>query len=198
MSSLSEFFDRHASQWDAHERADMGLRLERVILEAQIGPGQQVLDVGCGTGVLIPGLLRAMEGAGAICAIDISAAMLEVAQAKGFPDSVSFKLCAIEDFQLAGQLFDRVLCNAVFPHLANKAAALRRIHSLLRPGGSIVISHPVGRAAVNQVHAASGPEVAQDLVPAPGELRELLTSAGFSEVSVIDEPEFHLAKGYKC
>jgi 2-polyprenyl-3-methyl-5-hydroxy-6-metoxy-1,4-benzoquinol methylase len=157
----------------------------------------RVLDVGTGTGVLIPSLLAAMRGSGAIRAIDVSEGMLSVAQAKGFPGNVSFELADVQEYEPDGGAFDRVMCNAVLPHVTDQARALRRMHGLLRPGGWVVISHPTGREAVNKLHSETGSVVSQDRVPDAAEMRALLEAAGFAEVSVADEPEFYLAKGRK-
>lgn len=195
MISQSEFFDQCADNWDGMERADMSVLVERVVRESCVAPGMRVLDVGTGTGVLIPCLLRAMDGAGEVCAIDISQGMLRVAGSKGFPGIVRLVLADIEEFDLAEGPFDRVMCNAVFPHFTNKPAALRRVYDLLPPGGIVVISHPTGRDAVNKIHREAGSVVAEDRVPTAEKMRSMLEEAGFADVLVIDEPEFYLAKG---
>jgi 2-polyprenyl-3-methyl-5-hydroxy-6-metoxy-1,4-benzoquinol methylase len=177
------------------ERADIRERLDRVVREAGVKPGLRVLDVGTGTGVLIPSLLSALRGSGAVHAIDISPGMLDVARSKGFPAHVSFELKDLLEHEADGGAYDYVMCNAVLPHFSDKARALQRAHTLLRPGGWIVISHPTGRAAVNKVHAQSGATVAQDRVPAASVMRTLLEAAGFERVAVTDEPEFYLALG---
>ncbi len=194
-ASQREFFDGLAARWDSLERADIRERLDRVVREAGLAPGMRVLDVGTGTGVLLPSLLDALRDTGAVCAIDISPGMLGVARAKGFPASVSLELGDVLEHQALAGGYDRVMCNAVLPHFSDKAQALSHIHSLLRPGGRVVVSHPTGRAAVNQVHAGAGPAVAHDRVPAAGEMRALLEGAGFDAVTVTDEPEFYLAQG---
>ncbi len=98
-----EFFDRLAPGWDAAERPDIGERLERVVREAGIAPGMRVLDVGCGTGVIIPFLLNALQGTGGVTAVDISPGMLEVARGKGFPDCVRFVLADVTEADFRGR-----------------------------------------------------------------------------------------------
>jgi len=195
MTSQAEFFDSYADRWDSIERPDIELLLDRVIIEARIAPGMSVLDVGTGTGVIIPGLLKAMAGSGAVHAIDISAGMLRVARAKGFPGNVTFELADIESYACRDCTYDGVICNAVFPHFTDHDLALSRINRMLKPGGVVVISHPTGREAVNEVHREAGSVVADDRVPDPDLMREILERAGFVEVTVTDEPEFYLAIG---
>ncbi|MDD2486693.1 MAG: hypothetical protein PHO05_09150, partial [bacterium] len=63
------FFNNLAERWDAMEREDIGQRLARVVAEAAVHPGQHILDVGTGTGVLIPYLLEAMQEKGHILVV---------------------------------------------------------------------------------------------------------------------------------
>lgn len=192
-----EFFDRLAPGWDAAERPDIGERLERVVREAGIAPGMRVLDVGCGTGVIIPFLLNALQGTGGVTAVDISPGMLEVARGKGFPDCVRFVLADVTEADFADASFDCAVLNAVFPHFEDAAGALANIRRMLVPGGILCISHPVGREAVNRVHREASGVVNGDIVQGPAEMSAILTACGFVSVSVRDEPEFYLALARK-
>ena len=58
MTSQAEFFDSYADKWDSLERVDICEQLDRVVRESGIGPGMDFLDVGTGTGVIIPCLLQ--------------------------------------------------------------------------------------------------------------------------------------------
>ena len=156
-----------------------------------------VLDVGTGTGVLIPCLLRAMNGSGRVHAIDISQGMLVVAGSKGFPHNVYFELADIHELACPDCTYDRVMCNAVFPHFTDKKHALVHIHRMLRPDGLIVISHPTGREAVNKIHSEAGSVVTEDRVPNAENICRMLNEAGFVDIAVTDEPEFYLAIGRK-
>lgn len=197
MINQAEFFDSYADKWDSMERGDICERLDRVVDEVGVAPGMDILDVGTGTGVIIPCLLKAMHGTGSIKAIDISQGMLRVAKNKGFPTNVEFTLADIESYECGDGSYDRVICNAVFPHFSDKRQALTRIYKMLRPGGLIVISHPTGREAVNQIHRESNSIVSEDRVPNPQKMWEMLEEAEFTGVIVTDEPEFYLAIG-KC
>mgnify|MGYP001025898838 CR=1 FL=1 len=191
-----EFFDRLAASWDEKERADISERLARVVALSCLREGHIVLDVGTGTGVLIPHILRAVGERGFVVAIDISREMLRQARQKGFPPNVHLILADMHRAGFQPQVFDRVLCNAVFPHFDDKERALYEAWRVLRPGGLLVISHPIGREAVNRLHAQCQP-VAEDRVPAAAKMYELLTRLGWADAEVIDEPEFYLARARK-
>lgn len=196
-SDRTEFFDSHAPDWDRSEPPDMDQRLRRVVSEARIEPGMDVLDVGTGTGVLIPHLLDATLCQGRVFAIDISGEMLAAARAKSFPDCVEFGQVSMEDFECPESSYQRVMCNAVFPHFSDKIAVLANALRALEPGGMLVISHPKGRDAVNRIHREAGEAVAEDRVPTPEAMARILGEAGFVNLDVIDEPEFYLAKAFK-
>jgi ubiquinone/menaquinone biosynthesis C-methylase UbiE len=194
--SKKEFFDRLAATWDAEERPDISERLARVAALSCLRGGQYVLDVGTGTGVLIPHILRAIGHRGIVVAIDISREMLRQAVSKGFPSNVYFLLADMHRLGIRHETLHRVLCNAVFPHFEHKERALREAWRVLVPGGLLVISHPIGREAVNRLHAQCHP-VAEDRVPTAAKMHELLTRLGWEDVEVIDEPEFYLARARK-
>ncbi len=66
---------------------------------------------------------RIQAETGRIDAIDISPGMLRVAQAKGFPAMVHFTQFALEALTAPLEYYDRVMCNAVFPHFIDNPAA---------------------------------------------------------------------------
>lgn len=192
-----EFFDHQAAEWDAAARPDMPVRLARVVTTAALQPGMRVLDVGTGTGVLIPPLLEAIGPVGCVLALDNSPEMIAVARGKRYAGSVEFLLADIHDSGLADAAFDAVFCNAALPHFVNKPRALREMARLLRPGGLLVISHPIGREAVNRLHRRVSAVVAEDRVPPLERLGEWLAQVGITAETQIDEPEFYLVAGRK-
>jgi ubiquinone/menaquinone biosynthesis C-methylase UbiE len=123
--------------------------------------------------------------------------MLAVAKEKGFPANVAFIEADMENSNLADEQFDRVILNAVFPHFTNKIKALSEAVRVLKPGGSLTISHPIGREAVNNLHRQAGGVVAEDKVPTASLMQQLLKEVGLARVRVIDEPDFYLVIGYR-
>jgi ubiquinone/menaquinone biosynthesis C-methylase UbiE len=191
-----QFFDRVASGWEGEARPDLSHRLARVASLSCLREGLCVLDVGTGTGVLIPYILSAIGPQGMVVAIDISREMLRQVWQKGFPPNVHLVLADMHCAGFQPQAFDRVLCNAVFPHFDDRARALAEAWRVLRPDGLLVISHPIGREAVNRLHAHYH-VVAQDRVPDAAWMHDWLTQLGWSDVKVIDEPEFYLVQAWK-
>ncbi|MHB1455295.1 MAG: class I SAM-dependent methyltransferase [Armatimonadota bacterium] len=193
-----DFFNKHASRWDDLEVEDIGLCLARVVSLSESRQGERILDVGTGTGVLIPHILKVVGSQGSITAVDISPEMIAVAQTKGFPENVEFLQADVQETGLPDNSFNRVICNAAFPHFADKLRALLEMIRMLRPGGTLVISHPIGREAVNNLHRDVSPVVAEDRVPTAGKMREMLEDAGLVNIHVFDEPNFYLASSDKA
>lgn len=191
------FFDHHAATWDADRHPEEDSRLARVVALAEVRPGHTVLDVGTGTGVLIPHLLRAVGPTGTIVAVDLSLGMLEAAREKRFPPNVIFHQADAHQLPFPEAEFDRVICNAVFPHFQDRRQSLREMKRVLRSGGILVVSHPIGREAVNKIHREAGGPVADDRVPGPGEMVALLREAGLTDMLALDEIRFYLVRALK-
>ena len=187
-----EFFDRAAASWDALESADTVPRLREVLARVVVEEGMSVLDVGTGTGVLVPLLLERVGPSGWIVAVDISPRMLEAARAKGFPANVEFVEADAASTPLPAASFHLVVCNATFPHFPDKARALAEMARVLKPGGRLAICHTRSREEVNRLHKEIGGVVARDEIPEEPEMRRLLAGAGFEEIAVRDEESLYL------
>ncbi|RLC93267.1 MAG: ubiquinone biosynthesis protein UbiE, partial [Chloroflexi bacterium] len=83
MNHRRQFFDQAAADWDALEVKETHVRLREIVAELTIAPEAAVLDVGCGTGILLPLLRESVNGDGRIVALDLSGEMLKRALGKG-------------------------------------------------------------------------------------------------------------------
>ena len=188
-----QFFDEAAIEWDASEAEETRTRLQEIVAELRIEPESMVLDVGTGTGVLLPLLLEATDGKGQIVALDFSGEMLTRAQAKGHP--VAYVQGDAQRLPFPAETFAWVICNAVFPHFPNKRCALDEASRVLREGGRLVICHTASRQTINEFHHSVGGVVAHDTIPDEKVMRQMLREAGLGEVRVWDEPDRYLALG---
>lgn len=109
--------------------ADMRDELDFI---AGLTPGS-VLDIGCGPGWL----LSAIDPAWSRHGVETSAAAAAVARAGGEIFVGPFELA---DYGAAS--FDLVVMHHVIEHLDDPVAVIRRVHSLIRPGGSLLIATP--------------------------------------------------------
>jgi ubiquinone/menaquinone biosynthesis C-methylase UbiE len=185
-----QFFDRAAANWDALEVEETHVRLREIVARLGIKSGAAVLDVGCGTGILLPLLRENMNGDGHVVAFDLSVEMLKRASGKGQP--AVYVQGDAQSLPLPEGVFDWVLCNAVFPHFPDKLRALAELRRVLRAGGRLVICHAFKRQAINEFHHSIGGVVARDAIPDEEEMLRLLREAGLVEAQVRDEPDRYL------
>ena len=190
---LQEFFDQLAPTWDNELTSERLTSLGNIVKELGIKPGYRVLDIGSGTGVLLPFLITELGGAGSVLALDFSAQMLVQAQAKSFPPIIAFAQADVLAIPVANNSVDMAICNSAFPHFSDKIRALGEIARVLKNNGRLVICHTMSREMLNHFHQSVGGIVANDLLPDESQLRALLKQAGLRTTHFEDRPERYLA-----
>ena len=126
--------------------------------------GKQVLDVGCGGGILSEAMARA--GASAL-GIDLSQAVLDVAELHALQAGISAAYRNIAAEELAEErpgAFDLVTCMEMLEHVPDPAATLRALAALTKPGGDIVVS-TLNRNALAFAVAIVGAEYVARVLP---------------------------------
>lgn len=155
-----DFFDQAAPQWDAEMiRSDeiIGLILDN----AEIRAGQDILDVACGTGVLIPDYLS--RNVRSVTAIDLSPEMVKIAAEK-FPQKNVTILCGdVETFQ-PQHLFDAIVVYNAFPHFPAPERLIHTLSGLLKPGGRLTVAHGMSRAMIDHCHDSSASKISMGLM----------------------------------
>jgi ubiquinone/menaquinone biosynthesis C-methylase UbiE len=189
---LQEYFDQLAPTWDEELTPERLKCLGNIVKELGIKPGYYVLDIGSGTGVLLPFLIAELGDEGKIVALDFSAEMLDQAQAKNFPPIVGFAQADVLAIPLADNSVDLAICNGVFPHFNDKVKALEEIARVLRNNGRLVICHTMSRTMLNQLHQSVGGVIANDFLPPEFQLRGLIKQAGLKITHFEDSPERYL------
>jgi len=190
------YFNQRATIWDETIAKRDATKLERMAQRLDIKPGSTILDIGTGTGVFLPFLLSETGKKGQIVALDFAEEMLRKAQAKGFNGNVAYLHADVTNIPLGEAIFDIVVCYSSFPHFQDKPRALAEIKRVTKSGGELSICHTSSRAEINQIHRQI-PAVANDIIPDQGEMRLMLSMAGFTDIRIDDSGESYLARARK-
>ena len=191
-----ELFNAVAETWDARCRHDPE-RIEEILDLVPIRAGDAVLDVGTGTGILIPYLRKRVGRRGRITAIDMAENMIRIAERKLGPEKVCYVVGDVCDADLPPCTFDVIVCYSVFPHFEDQRHAVRRLARCLRPGGAIAICHSQGRDHINDLHKTVSPAVAVDHLPEATVVAGYLVDAGCEILTALDTDRLYAVIGRK-
>ncbi len=194
---LKKYFDELAPTWDELITEETRDRIGSIISQLEIRPRYRVLDVGSGTGVLLPFLSACMRDEGAIVAMDISAEMLRQGKRKAIPSIVEFAQADAMAIPLADGSVDIAICYSVFPHFFDKVKALAEMARVLKQSGALVICHTMSRAMINELHHSIGGIVGDHSLPDESELRKQAAEAGLRITCFEDRAERYLVIAHK-
>jgi arsenite methyltransferase len=121
---------------------------DTVLDKAALRPGDSLLDVGTGDGLIAFGALERLGPAGRVIFSDISQDLLDhcrkAADAEGPLDRCGFILAAAESLTgVADASVDVVTTRSVLIYVQDKATALREFYRVLKPGGRVSLSEPI-------------------------------------------------------
>lgn len=185
------FFDRLAPDWDA-ELIRSDEIIGTILDNAEVKQGKDVLDVACGTGVLIEDYLA--RGVSSVTAIDISPEMARIAREK-FPQEKITVLCGDVEETDFGRLFDCVVVYNAFPHFPEPERLIARLASLLNPGGTLTVAHGMSREKIDAHHHGAASRVSNGLMRAE-DLSEIF-SKHLSVTEVISDDRMYQVVGRK-
>ncbi len=167
----------------------------RLIQAANPQPGEHVLDVACGTGIVARSVAPYLGVKGRVIGLDLNPNMLAVARSAAEREgrAIEWKQGRAEKLPFPGGSFDLVVCQFGLNLFSDRHAALTEMRRVLRTGGRVVLSvwqgldrHPfyqtlhdasqrrLGRSAVQHIFSLGDSD----------ELRSLLTDAGFQHVEI--------------
>jgi demethylmenaquinone methyltransferase/2-methoxy-6-polyprenyl-1,4-benzoquinol methylase len=192
--TTKDYFDKAAATWDERFHTQrLSKFLEKLIPQFNIQSGQKVLDVGTGTGVLIPYLTKEVRLEGSVIAIDFSEKMAQKCEVNyGYLKNLTILVGNIEEATFSSEHFDVVVCFGVFPHLSNKEKALQNINRILKMDGKLIIAHSLSSEELKTHHKKASKNIAHDIMLKKTEMIHLLENTGFTVMNIKDEPGCYL------
>ena len=183
-ADVIEFFDRCAPSWDAGLiRSDRKINI--ILDNAGVREGSRVLDVACGTGVLIPDYIR--RGAD-VTGIDISPEMIKLAERKYAGTGVRF-ICGDIETADVGQDFDAIVVYNAFPHFPDPERLITHLSGLLTEGGVLTVAHGMSIEALNRHHRGRASSVSREMLTAE-ELSAVFAPYFEVDTAVSDDEKF--------
>ena len=174
-----------------------------LVKQAGLRAGERVLDGACGTGVVARLAAERVGPKGTVAALDVNAAMLEVARSatRSTGTPIKWYETTVESMPLEDESFDAVLCQLGLQFVTDKAAAAREMTRVVAPGGRILVSVPTPTQffdVLEQAFARHVPAGAPFVrmvfsLDDAAELERLFRAAGLRDVVVRRETkELHL------
>lgn len=189
---IIEFFDGCAEHWDERTVLDEAV-VESILDNAKIGEGQDILDVACGTGVLMPYYIN--RKVASVLGVDISPEMAKKAEEK-FGDDKRIKIVCADVKELSfKRKFDRIMIFNAFPHFPEPEELIRLLSLQLKEGGVLSVAHSESREKIDAHHKGAASKVSLGLMEAE-ELQSIFARY-LSVESVISDDRMYLVSGIK-
>jgi len=188
--SQVDFFNSIAEKWDSTIKVDEN-RINKLLSQISITNGDSILDVGTGTGVLIP-FYRKYNKEGKIVGVDISEGMLNVAKSKFINlDNVSFKTLDVEN-DIIDTKFDKIVLYSMFPHLNNKVETIKKlVENNLNENGKLLIAHSDSRAFLNNLHSNADDSVSKDILIDVNKQKKLFENTKLNVTKAYEDDEIY-------
>ena len=158
-----EFFDRMAPSWDA-DMIKNDTIIGKILDNAEVEAGQDILDVACGTGVMFPYYLD--RGAASVTGIDISPEMAKIAEGKYADDPRVRVICGDVEKVTFDKKFDRIVVYNAFPHFPKPKRLIKILSGMLKEDGRLTIAHGASREAIDGHHQGAASKVSNGLMSA--------------------------------
>jgi len=163
-------WDLAAADYEPLWQSQLAPAQAKLLACAALLPGERVLDVACGTGLVSFAAARAVGPMGSVVGVDISGQMVETAACRArdlAETNTRFARMDAESLALPDAGFDVVLCALGLMYLPDPEQALREMRRVLRPGGRLVLAvwGERGHCGWSAVFEIVDAEVSSDVCP---------------------------------
>lgn len=162
-------------------------------------PSSRIVDLACGSGLIVRHLVGRLGNAGTVHGVDVDAAMLEFAATTVTDDRVTWHVADAADLPFETGSIDCLSCHQGLQFFPDRSAALAEVRRVLAPGGRIIVAtwgliadNPWPAALSSSVGRLGGDEAGAGMAIVcalgdPSELGSLLSNAGFEEITVHEQ-----------
>jgi demethylmenaquinone methyltransferase/2-methoxy-6-polyprenyl-1,4-benzoquinol methylase len=182
------FFNSRAEIWDDitnHNPKKIRFLLNKLALN----PNSSILDVGTGTGILIPFLLETTNNTGYITAIDLSEKMIDKAKEKFANLPINFIVGDATQYNFLQNSFDAIICYSVFPHFIDPLQTIKKLATLLKENGQLIVCHSECKEKIDSRHREIKNKLISHGLPAVDETALLFKKAGLLVIDQEDNDE---------
>ncbi|KAL6712733.1 hypothetical protein ACLMJK_009671 [Lecanora helva] len=168
-TAIKAMYDERSESYDNSIHASLA---QQHIENAQLKPGQSVLDLACGTG-LVTLLAKQQVGQGKVVGVDFSEGMLDVAHKKTQQQNLEIEyyqhdISNLDELQLLSKVergFDVIFCVAALVLLKDPQRVVKHWASLLAPNGKLLVdANPEGSMLAASILKEIGSEIGQSLI----------------------------------
>ncbi len=191
-----EFFNALAAEWD--DMNPQHAELYDLMKKFGVSKGEQILDLGAGTGRLSKPLVDLVGNQGMVVACDLAEEMLHRAAKNVSAKSILFACADACSLCFGDSAFDKVVCYSTFPHLTHPSRVLREAYRALRKGGRLLILHESCSHNLNSFHSSLNQVIRHDFLPSAQKMIPMLQKSGLSPVKIIEHPKLYWVEAQKA
>ncbi|KAF4630592.1 hypothetical protein G7Y89_g7553 [Cudoniella acicularis] len=156
LEKIKSLYDDRAPTYDSEKTGCHAEQAQDYIRWMTLEPGQNVLDLACGTGPITIPAKQAVGSSGTVIGIDISGVSLSLAREKAEKLNLDIKFLEHDISNLDGiegmkeGFFDVIMCAAAFSLLEDPGAAVKNWAKLLKKSGKLILDVPTDDSMIQR------------------------------------------------